>query len=570
MWYHIEKVVFLMRWNIKDKQYFKPYLKMMTDKYKKIGIGPVMARLLMNRNCQYEDIKKLMTNPAACLEDPLKIAGCSAAGDAIIDLISNKIKIWVFGDYDVDGLTAGYVMTNYLKKLGADVDVYYPERREGYGLNEKFVNNLTEPCAIITVDNGIAALAAIRCCREKGIPLIITDHHKPLTELTNSIVCDPHLSEDSAGHHLCGAAVAWKICQYIDNKLGLSEAWKFTPYVAMGTIADVMPMTLENMIIVNVGLQLVSQGFAPNVKEYLKTMNIDKPVTEDIAWKIAPALNACGRLGNVNLARKFLYHNGSKEELYKLISEIDTLNKNRKIISANAVKDAMEQDYSNDAFCLFDATAYPTGISGIIAGKLVEAFNKPAVVYHRNSGTIWPASMRSNGLDMLPYLERAKAYGDIYDYGGHSQACGISMLPDVESFRKRINGYIRVPLEEFNKREKTIDVDMEISLSDVNRELYNDITKIPTDHNLFPQPIFVIRNLKVHEVYHSSNNPNNIRLTLVDSDKELYKLWAWNKDPLYRSLGSPDRIDIIGTVGTGFGNMANTITFNVEDIKCCS
>ena len=559
-----------MRWNVRNCHYFGPYKDLMLKKYKQIGLGSIMAQILMNRNCDYNDIKKLMTAPADCLEDPVKIAGCTAAGDAIIDLVSSGIRIWVFADYDVDGLTAGYVMTNYLKAIGANVNVYYPERKEGYGLSVPFLERLKGKFAVITVDNGVTALPAIRYCKAKNIPLVITDHHVPLTDLSDSIVCDPHLDSDGVGHHLCGAAVAWKICQYIDEKLGYNEAWKFTPYVALGTIADVMPMTLENMIITKTGLQLIDQGFAPNIKKYLDILGVKMSTSEDIAWKVAPALNACGRLGNVDLAKRFLYHTGSQSVLLNLISDIDELNRNRKAVSAEAVKVALAQDYGNDACCMFDATDFPTGISGIIAGKLVETFNRPAIVYSRKSNGIWPGSMRSNGFDMLPYLEFEKDKGTIYDYGGHSQACGISLLPDITTFKQSLNGHIRIPLEEFNKKEKVIDVDMEISLSDVNKELYKDIAQIPTDRSLFLKPTFVVKNLKVHEVYHSSNNPDNIRFTLVDNNKELYKLWAWNKDKLYKSLGSPERIDIVGTIGLGFGKDKDNVTFNVEDIKCCS
>lgn len=559
-----------MKWNVKDRKYFKPYLVSTLNQYRQIGVGPVMAKVLMNRDCNYDDIKRLLTDPADCLEDPTDICGCVEAGNAIVDIIGSGMKVWIFADYDVDGLTAGYIMTNYLKDLGVDVNVYYPERKEGYGLNVQFLQTLQEGCAVITVDNGISAINAIHYCKENGIPLVITDHHKPLVNLEDVIVCDPYLNPEGTGHHLCGAAVAWKICQYLDSVLFRNEAWKFTPYVALGTIADVMPMNLENMVITRVGLELISQGLAPNILEFLKYLGVKEPTVEDIAWKLAPALNACGRLGSINLARDFLYFTGAKNDLQKIIVQIDNLNRNRKNISADAIRDAISCDYDNDSFCLFDATNYPSGISGIIAGKLVETFNKPAIVYNRNKSSVWTGSMRSNGFDILPYLEREKNYGHIYDYGGHSQACGVMLLPDIKSFKESLNGAIRVPLQEFNKQEKTINIDTEITLADINVNLYKDIVKIPTDRSLFPQPVFIVRNLRVHEVYHSSNNPNNIRLTVVDESKELYKFWAWGKDPLYQSLGNPKYIDIVGTVGPEFGKNSNSITFNVEDIKCCS
>lgn len=558
-----------MRWNVKNKNYFGPYVSLLQDRYGKIKIGPIMAQVLINRQYPYDNIKKLMLYPGKCLEKPDLIAGCVETGDAIIDIIHSNTKVWIFADYDVDGLTAGYVMYRYLKKHNVNVDVYYPERKEGYGLNVNFLKSLKEKCVVITVDNGVSAIDGIHYCREHNIPLIITDHHTPLVKLKDLTVCDPHLKTNGAGRHLCGAAVAWKICQYIDKKLGCDEAWKLTPYVALGTIADVMPMTLENMAIVKTGLDLINKGFAPNIKQYLKTLGINNPTVEDIAWKLAPALNACGRLGHVHLAKEFLYCNNTSQ-VSVLISEIENLNKNRKTITNDAVKVAMQQDYGNYPFCMFDATEFPPGISGIIAGKLVEAFNKPAIVYNRKEGCVWPGSVRTNGFDILPYLDLEKAKGNIYDYGGHAQACGIFLTPDLTTFKNSLSGHLRVPVEEYNKTEKVLDIDMEISLSDVTKKLYDDISQIPSDKSIFTQPKFIVKNLQVHEVYHSPNNYNNIRFTLVDKDKNLYKLWAWNKSQLYDTLGQPSCIDIAGTIGRGFGNEAENAVFNVEDIKCCN
>ena len=557
-----------MKWIIEDKRHFSPYLQSVQNKYKEIGIGNVMAKILLDRGFRYEDIRNLITNPAVCLDSPDVLYGCSKVSDAIISAVYKHKKIIVFADYDVDGLTAGYVMYTYLKGLGTDVSVYYPERHEGYGLSLSFLQKLNGDEVIITVDNGIGALPAIRYCKDNGITLIITDHHQPKEDIKDVPVCDPWCDPDGKGHHLCGAAVAWKVCMNIDDLLGREEAWKLTPYVAIGTIADVMPMTLENMAIVRTGLQMIGQGFAPNIQRFFMAEGISQPTTVDIAWKLAPKLNAAGRMGRVDTASDFLFYEGDSKGLNKHIMNIDSVNKERKVLSKQAEVAAAAQNYDFDAFCLFDATEYPVGISGLIANKLVEIFDKPAIVYTRTNSTTWPASMRSNGFNMLPYLERLKQQSIIYDYGGHRQACGISLFPDIETFQTKLNGYIRIPLSEFKQEEQAIYVDAEISLSDVNNKLMSDITAIPSDSVLFPEPIFIVRGLTVVDIEHSRNNPDNIKLHLVDKDKSLYKLWAWNKDKIYKAIGNPKHIDIIGKVTRGFGNEVNNAVFNVEDLRC--
>ena len=557
-----------MKWTIRDKKYFKPYLQLVQNEYKKIGIGNIMAKVLLNRGYNYDDVKRMITNPADCLDYPEELYGCTDVSAAIINAVKKDKQIIIFADYDVDGLTAGYVMCTYLRKLGVNATVYYPERNEGYGLSLSFLQKLKGDEVIITVDNGIGALPAIRYCKDNDITLIITDHHQPKEKIKDIPVCDPWCDPDGKGHHLCGAAVAWKICMHIDEELNREEAWKLTPYAAIGTVADVMPMTLENMAIVRTGLQMIEQGFAPNIQKFFIAEGISQPTTVDVAWKLAPKLNAAGRMGKVSLASDFLFYEGDITGLEKHILNIDSINRDRKALSKQAEEIAVAQNYDFDAFCLFDATEYPAGISGLIANKLVEVFNKPAIVYTRTNSTTWPASMRSNGFNLLPYLERLKQQSIIYDYGGHIQACGISLFPDLETFQTKLNGYIRIPLSEFKQEERVIDVDTEISLADVSNKFMADIAMIPSDNNLFPEPIFIVKDLTVVDIEHSRNNPNNIKLHLVDKDKNFYKLWAWNKDKVYKSLGSPKNIDIIGKITRGFGNEAGNAVFNVEDLRC--
>lgn len=552
---------------------------MYQNKYKKIGIGPTMTRILLARNYDYEDIRKLMKEPSECLEDPEALFGCKRAAEDIIDMVNKNLKIWVFADYDVDGLTAGYIMTTYLKGLGANVQVYYPERKEGYGLNTNFARGLKENEAIITVDNGVAAIDTMGYCKSHNIPLVITDHHEPVTKSIDiCAICDAFMQRKEKGvkiigQHLCGAAVAWKVCQQIDKLLKRDEAWRLAPYAAIGTISDVMPMTLENMIIVKIGLQLIEQGYAPNIKNFFDLYGIKEITADDVAWKLAPMLNACGRMGNVYLAAKFLFFEGNDSyELNKIILEIDEINKKRKRVSDMLYEKALSYDYSEDCFCLFDATGYPSGISGLIANRLAENYQKPAIVYSRNSTAVWPGSVRSyNGFDILPYFRALKEKGYIGDYGGHAQACGVSLTPDIKSFKKHLNGIMRMPLYEYSQQERFIDVDVEIALSEVNNNLWQEIRKIPTDNNLFPKPMFIVRDLNVHEVSPSRNNPNNIKLSLVDKDKIFYNIWAWGKGEHYKSIGSPKNIDIIGTVTIStFGNDCGKPVFRIEDIRDAS
>jgi len=559
-----------MKWNVRGSKSFKPLIQARENKFKELGIGDVLAKVLANRDVSYDNIYNLLKSPVNLIGRPIDMAGCAEAGEAIADIIECHKNIYVFADYDVDGLTAGYIMSMFLQDMGANVQVYYPERKDGYGLSLNFVKNLGKDDAVITVDNGITANEAVRYCNKNGISVVVTDHHEPSGNIPDCPVCDPHLKKDGYGHHLCGAAVAYKVCHYIGNILGRGgEVLKYLPYAAIGTIADVMPMVPENQAIVSIGIKMINDGYAKNISELADALNISKLTSEEIAWKIGPELNACSRLGNTNLARDFLFHDGPKKELQKIIVKIDSMNESRKSMTKSAMDAANKQDYSNDYVCIFDATDFPVGLSGVIAGKLMDITGKPAIVYVRNKGTVWPGSLRSQ-FDILPLLEKEKKAGHIADYGGHANACGVSLLSDVDTFKKSLNRQIKEMLESSDvvMEEPTFDIDAEIKLSDVNKKNLVEVSSIPSDKKVFPTPIFTINNLKVAGSRRSSNNPDNICFTLVDDTGYTQDIWAWRKGMEYESLGSPTYIDIAGTMKWGFGKNSDKAVFNVEELRC--
>ena len=550
-----------MKWCLRKPKGFKPYIERVRQKYTALGIDPVMTEILINRNIKYEDIEKLLKNPGDCLEDPTVIAGLTEAAAAINDIINEGYKIKIFADYDVDGLTAGYVMYSYISNFTSAVEVYYPERSEGYGLSMNFCKNLPEGSAVITVDNGISKTAEVTYCNSMGMPVVITDHHEAKGELPDTVICNPWLGEK--GHHLCGAAVAWKICQQIDKLRNTDIAWQYTPYVAIGTIKDVMPITLENMAIIKVGLEMIGEEYTPSIQLLLKSQKITKCTVEDIDWKVGPLLNTCGRLGNIQLAKDFLFSR-NKNNIIKHIAKMLEMNETKKAIVSKASKKALEQDYSHDAFCLFDVTEFGSGIAGLIANKLIEATGKPAIVYTKNSGSFWSGSVRTDGFNILPYLQHEKEVGNILDYGGHAEACGITLLPDVETFKQSLNAHIRIPLMDFETREEAVMIDAEIKLQDVTKKVYGAISELP----IGKPPIFIIRNLIVTGWRTSSNNPDNLCISVMDNEEKVVQdYWAWGKSEVYKRLGEPYKIDILGTVNYGFGNNATKIVFDIKDIR---
>jgi len=329
-------------------------------------------------------------------------------------------------------------------------------------------------------------------------------------------------------------------------------------------------MVPENQAIVSIGIRMIEDGYAKNIGTLIEALKIPKLTSEEIAWRVGPELNACSRLGNTNLAGEFLFHEGTKKDLQKLILQIDALNESRKAITKEAMEVASQIDYSNDYICFFDATDYPLGLSGVIANRIMDTIGKPTIVYIRNKGTIWPGSLRSQ-FNILPLLEEEKKLGHIADYGGHANACGISLLSDVKTFKDSLNNRIKTFVEsgDFEQAEEpVINIDAVVQLSDITSKNLIEVTSIPSDKEVFPAPLFIINDLRVAKTRRSGNNPDNICFTLVDESGNSKDIWAWRKGNEYESLGSPEHIDIIGTMKWGFGKDSDKAVFNVEGLRC--
>ena len=244
-----------MKWKLHKPNKFKVslYKKVFED----IGLSKTMAKILLNRKIDMQTALKLFKKPEELSENPRKIFGAESVAKEIVNFLKQKKFFYVYADYDVDGMTSGYIITEYLRSLNAKVEVIFPNRSEGYGINLQFCEKIiNRPNAVvITVDNGITKVDEVRFLNENKIPVIVTDHHQPSEKLPECLVCDAFADKESAGKHLCGAGIIWKVICLVDELLKsenyfFSAKYKspenFIPYVAIGTIGDIMPLTAEN------------------------------------------------------------------------------------------------------------------------------------------------------------------------------------------------------------------------------------------------------------------------------------------------------------------------------------
>ncbi|WP_455939843.1 single-stranded-DNA-specific exonuclease RecJ [Helicobacter fennelliae] len=386
---------------------------------------------ILTLRTQNWDFKTLSSLP-----HPYTLKNCKEASQIITKSIQEHKKILIVGDYDVDGIIASVVMMKFFEYIGySNVQYVIPNRFEdGYGLSVDIIRKHIGDTGdiIITVDNGITAFEAAQFCFERGIPLIITDHHIPKDTLPNATyIINPQQKDcNFAQKEICGAMVAWYFCAGIkialESKVNLTQLLEL---IMLATIADMMPLTQINKCIVLYGLKkLQNTNFLAlqKLKTQLKTKN---PTAIDISFSITPLINAAGRMGEGRIASEFLLCNDEQKsnELFAMLLE---LNKERKDTAKSVLEEAMQSAYIYDYAVIAKNDAWHEGVLGIVAAQMAEKFERPAFVFSKTNAGLKGSARSFGDIDLMQMLLKAKDY--LGEFGGHSKAAGIGI--DEEKF----------------------------------------------------------------------------------------------------------------------------------------
>lgn len=384
--------------------------------------------------------------------DPFAFDGVGVAAERIETAVFNNQKIVILGDYDCDGVTSTAFLYLFLKSLNADVDYIIPNRlTDGYGMNENIINLAAEKKArlIITVDNGIACVNEAELARSLGIDVIITDHHLPQGSVPDAIaVIDPHLQSD--GELFCdyaGVGVAFLLALAVAKTSAQELLLKYADLVALGTVADVMPLRHENRVLADFGIKKLISSPNVGLSALLKCSktDIDKINSHTLAFVLAPRINAAGRLGNAERAVELLICDDA-QKAEELAAELNEENKRRRELEHQISNEAREYVLSNklyfDRVLVVCGQNWHEGVLGIAAARLSEEFSKPVVLLTSDSGgSFVKGSARSVGdFSIFDAIDHCKDL--LLHYGGHKKAAGLSLIPEnVDSFRIMINKY---------------------------------------------------------------------------------------------------------------------------------
>ena len=467
------------------------------------------------------------------LSDPMLLTDMDKACARILEAIDKEQTIVVYGDYDVDGVTATALLYQHLKGMGASVKCMLPSREgDGYGLSKNAIQSIHDKgCQlIVTVDNGISALEEAEFAASLGVDLIVTDHHLPHDALPKAVaVVDPRRTDDhSPFKGLCGAGVAFKLCAALDGCPPEEMLDYCGDLAAVGTVADVMPLTGENRTLVKAGLKLLQQSDRPGISALLEEVGLEgKPITaENVSYAIAPRINAAGRMDNAVTALQLVLCE-DEERAAELAHKLNEINVARQETEQEIVKAAQQQldaepAILEDRVILIWGRDWHPGVIGIVASRLVEKTGRPVIVVSVDEHGEGKGSGRSvQGFNLHQCI--ASCEDILLRFGGHAMAAGLSVREEnLPELRRRLN--------EWAARECAVlftpplECDLSIHLDRITVESVRRLEQLAPYGAENPTPVFVLEKAVIDGIF-SVSEGKHCRLRLRQGNASIYAVW---------------------------------------------
>ncbi len=501
-----------------------------------------------------EEIAEFFRDDAE-FSDPFLIKDMDKAVRRISEAVDNGEKITVYGDYDCDGVTSTALLVSYLSSMGANVNYRIPERlSEGYGLNIDAVRSLAEEGTdlIITVDNGISAIAETELIHQLGMEIVVTDHHQQGDILPAAYaVVDPHRHDDDCPcKELAGVGVAFKLAAALEGGDYSTVTEQFIDIVALGTIADVVPLKRENRLIVKEGLKSFKRCDRPGLNALKNIAGCDNRIidAQTIAFAFAPRINAAGRVGEVDNALRLLLSEDEEESL-DAARMLDEYNTGRKALELNAEREVIQKIESDPEIkygevIVVDGERWHTGVIGIVASKIVEKYSRPAIILSAGDDGFAKGSGRS--IEGFSLFEALNHCSDILvKFGGHSLAAGLTIERSrIAEFRRMINNYAlsvapSVP---------TINIDCRLNPAAINLDLVRSAELLEPFGAENPEPVFAMMNMTLRSAKSLGQGGNHCRMLFEREGAQTEViLFGTGAEELPFDIG--DRLDLAVTLG---------------------
>gem|GEM_PF-15858 len=496
-----------------------------------LGLDPFIAGLLVNRGITDEDEALKFLNPDRnSMHDPFLMKDMEKAVRRILDAREKDESIMIFGDYDVDGVTSTALLYMAMRRMGFRVSCYIPLRlEEGYGLSKDALREFRDQGQdlLITVDCGVTSFDEIGYAREIGLGVVVTDHHEVKDQLpdADAVVNPKRLDDPYPFRGLAGVGVAYKLLLALNEALGCPiDPEEYLDIVALGTIADIVPLVDENRFIVKEGTSKIKKNPSLGLKALLNYLRISTETltAQDIAFKIAPKLNAAGRMDSALVALELLISEDVSDAM-KTASRLLQHNQNRQTIEAKIFDQVVREieaskSLKDDQVFVLSGDSWHLGVLGIVASRLSSMYNKPAFLVS-TSGDEGKGSARSPaGLSVIALLNEVSDL--LMEFGGHELAAGFSMeRAKMPEFRERINeAYVRQYGRESPVQQ--ILIDSEVSLEALNKDTLDMLNILSPFGHSNPEPTFLIKGLNIEKAKPFGNNGDHIKLVLRSGDRK--------------------------------------------------
>lgn len=541
--------MFKKKWTLKYKKEIKE-----DELSENLRISPEVSQILKNRNIKSKRDAEIFMNPSLeYLRDPFLMKDMEKSVNRIKRAIDNNEKIWIYGDYDVDGVSSTSILCLYFDSINYPVKYYIPNRlEEGYGINEDAIKYISyKGCdVIISVDCGITSVMEAKVAKELGIDLIITDHHECQSEIPDAYaVINP--KQETCRYPfdmLCGCGVAFKLIQALTPKEEFKKSlYKYLEITTLATICDIVPLIDENRIIVKNGLKIMGEGNNIGLRELIKVCGIetDKIGSSHIGFAVGPRINASGRLGFSTLGVE-LFTTKDKAKAKEIATMLEEKNNERQLIESKMYQEAemiiqSNDRYKTDKVLVIANEGWQHGVIGIVASKLTEKYYKPTILITIENGKATGSARSIKGFNIFDALVKCSDF--LEKFGGHEQAAGLSLdAKHIEKLANRVNDFAEYELNEEDLIEN-IKVEFELKEESINIDLVEELHKLEPYGLSNPNPRFILRDVLLKNVITMGKNKQHIKFNI--QKYKTYECIGFNMSYLKEKYIPGDKVDVL-------------------------
>jgi single-stranded-DNA-specific exonuclease len=522
---------------LKKKWIIHPKSSRAEELSKSLRVSALTAQVLVNREITNVSDGNIFLQPKLCdLISPEKFPNMQAAVSRIASAVKNNEKITIYGDYDVDGITAVAILWQLITMLGGNVDYYIPHRvDEGYGLNIEAVESIAKSGTklVVTVDCGINALEAAERAYNLGMELVITDHHQAGATLPRACTILHPAVENYANPNSCGAMVAFKLAWAIANEVTASKKLSpelrdfmlnATSLAAMGTIADIVDLRGENRILASYGLKTIAESKLCGIQALIETAGLSGKGLDsfDIGFKLAPVLNAAGRMGHARLAVELLTSTSPSKSI-QIAEYLKEQNNQRKLCEKKILKQACEMiieqglHHPDRKSLVLASDQWHTGVIGIVASRIVDKFYRPTIMLNISNGMAHGSARSIPGFDMLAGIEACSHH--LERFGGHKMAAGVTLKTEkIDQFRDELENFAKNNLNDEDVTDKLF-IDAIASFNQLKPQFIDELNKLGPFGQGNPDPMFATKGVRLCSPPRKVGaNSDHLQITITDNN----------------------------------------------------